>query len=96
MPSGIRTFNSSGQVQFDIDTITSRVIGSLVSSTSTPVTGSSISVPVTSGKDLWVYYYVVGPPSCKVVRNSPSINSFTYYMDTSAGSGDMYIFYGEC
>lgn len=92
MPSGIQTFNASGGKQFDIDLITSRVIGSLVV-TSTPSGGSVQAVPVTANKQLWVFYYVVGAIVGKVVRNSPTANSFTYY---ATGTGTMYIFYGEC
>lgn len=96
MPSGLRTLNEAGQVQLDIDTITSRVIGSIVVSSATPVGGIVQTVPVTAGKQLWVFYYVTGGPRGLILRNTPATNMFTYYMNTDEGSGQMIIFYGEC
>lgn len=95
MPKGMLSKAVDGRVFLDTNTITSRVIGSMVVSSSTPAGGSVVSVPVTANKQLWVFYYMQGAASGLVVRNDPVAGSFRYYFDATLGPSTMYIFYGE-
>ncbi|MFZ4165319.1 hypothetical protein [Brevundimonas sp. NPDC058933] len=103
MPSGIQTFDTSGNVLLDTSTLTSRIIGTR---TATAGHFEAITVPLASGKSLWWHFHVSGSLAAYCYRQifvdgsqNQGANQFTIQVDGPSWgapqNGTAYIWYGE-
>ncbi len=91
MPSGIQCFNAQGQIKFDTNTITSRPLGQ---TTLAPGQIVNISVPISSGKQLWYIAYASGKITGGASQTGPaSINIEA--IDMGDASARLFVIYGE-
>jgi hypothetical protein len=104
MAVGLQCWDVNGVSTFDTTTMTGRIIGTR---TVTPGYLERLTVPISSGKQLWWHFYVQGEASVYCYRatfvdpNYPDTqgpNQFSIQCDEAPGggtSGTGYVFYGE-
>lgn len=98
MPVGLQCMDPQGNVTFDTNTMTGRLLGSRIISSNNYL--ERLTVPVAAGKRLWWYHYVAGTRPAYAFRATyvdPSLNQGPneFTIQTDSGIGSAFFFWGE-
>jgi hypothetical protein len=96
MAQGMQVWDPAGTLIFDTNTMTSRILGTIVVTADTTA-DITVNVPVSTGKTLFWFNYTTGTIQLTVYQGDPANfpNRFAYAAHFLGPGAAGYIFYGE-